>query len=75
MTSQEFDKKINKLYCELNELYRIVSKLRNEWFDNGNYVSVLRLHSFSVRIWDLLGAFTNLTEVEKGIIERVDLGE
>lgn len=73
VTSDELDIKINKLYCELNELYSIVSKLRNEWFDKGNYVSVLRLHTFCVRVWDLLDAFGSLTKVEKGIIEGVDL--
>ena len=68
MTVEELDTKLNVLHCELDDLYGIIMKLKKEWFEKGNFISVLRLHTISMRVWDLLDSFDDFTEIEKSII-------
>lgn len=73
MTVEELDVKLNNLHYELDDLYGIIMELKKEWFEKGNYISVLRLHTISVRIWDLLDNFDDFTEIEKSIIGELKL--
>lgn len=68
MTVEELGTKLNILHYELDDLYGIIIKLKKEWFEKGNFISVLRLHTISMRIWDLLDSFDDFTEIEKSII-------
>lgn len=73
MTVEELDTKLNILHYELDDLYGIIMDLKKEWFEKGNFISVLRLHTVSMRIWDLLDNFDDITEVEKSIIGELKL--
>lgn len=68
MTADELAKKIDELRYELDDMDVIIRGLRKEWHEKGSYISLLRLHTVSVRISDLIEAFENLSKVELSII-------
>lgn len=68
MTADELAKRIDELRYELDDMDVIIRSLRKEWHEKGSYISLLRLHTVSVRISDLIEAFENLSKVELSII-------
>lgn len=68
MTAEELAKRIGELRYELDDMGIIIRSLRKEWHEKGSYTSLLRLHTVSVRIGDLIEAFENLSKVELSII-------
>ena len=68
MTADELAKRIDELRYELDDMGIIIRSLRKEWHEKGSYISLLRLHTVSVRISDLIEAFEDLSKVELSII-------
>ena len=64
MTADELAKRID----ELDDIDIIIRSLRKEWHEKGSYISLLRLHTVSVRIGDLIEAFEDLSKVELSIV-------
>lgn len=63
MTADVVAERIDELRYVLDDVDTIIRGLRKEWFEKGNYISVLRL-----RVSDLLDALNDLTSVEMSIL-------
>lgn len=68
MNLSEISDRVAKLRFELENVDFIIRGLRKKRFEKGSYISVLRLHTISMRIYDLVQALDHLSEVETNII-------
>ena len=73
MVTKDIELKIDNLRYALDDVDLLMRRARKEWFEKGNYISVLRIHTFCIRIFDLIEALDNLTEIEKNIIGGIKL--
>ena len=71
MTSKDLVININNLRHELDDVDVLMRSARKEAYENGDYLSELRLHTVCIRLYDLVAALENLPVDAKRFIEEV----
>lgn len=73
MVTKDIELKIDNLRYALDDVDLLMRRVRKECFEKGNYITVLRIHTLCIRLFDLIEALDNLGEVEKNIIGGIKL--
>lgn len=73
MLTKDIELRLDNLRYALDDVDLLMRGVRKEYYEKRDYISVLRIHTLCIRLFDLIEALDNLGEVEKNIIGGIKL--